>query len=80
LQALVTDFGERTGRLPASMEELAAAEHLRGVPADPDGNPYKLTREGRVLVDKPDEFPFITKGTPQGYKPSAKPTFHVPAT
>jgi len=80
LQAMVTKFGERTGRLPASMQELAAAEHLRGVPADPDGDPYQLTPEGRVLVNKPDEFPFITKGTPPGYKPSAKPTFHVPAT
>jgi tetratricopeptide (TPR) repeat protein len=80
LQALVTHFGERTGRLPASMEELVTTEHLAGIPTDPDGDPYQLTHEGRVLVEKPDEFPFITKGLPPGYKPSAKPTFHVPAT
>jgi tetratricopeptide (TPR) repeat protein len=69
LQAAVTRFGERTGRLPSSFSELLAAEGLRGVPVDPDGNPYRLTREGRILVEKPDDFPFITKGTPPGYKP-----------
>ncbi len=76
LQAAVTRFGESTGRLPASMVELAAAEHLPGIPADPDGNPYDLTLEGRVQLEKPDDFPFVTKGLPPGYKPSAKPTFH----
>jgi hypothetical protein len=49
---------------------LLAAEGLPGVPVDPDGNPYQLTREGRILVENPDDFPFITKGTPPGYKPS----------
>jgi tetratricopeptide (TPR) repeat protein len=68
LQAAVTRFGERTGRLPSSFTELLAAEGLRGVPVDPDGNPYRFTREGRILVEKPDDFPFITKGTPPGYK------------
>lgn len=70
LQAAVTRFGERTGRLPSSFSELLAAEGLRGVPVDSDGNPYRLTREGRILVESPDDFPFITKGTPPGYKPS----------
>jgi len=69
LQAAVTRFGERTGRLPSSLLELLPAEGLRGVPVDPDGNPYRLTREGRILVEKPDDFSFITKGTPPGYKP-----------
>src|ERR1700722_6305714 len=52
LQAAVTRFGERTGRLPASMAELAAAEHLAGLPGDPDGNAYQLTPEGRVQLEK----------------------------
>jgi hypothetical protein len=69
LQNAVTRFGERTGRLPASMSELAAAEHLAGMPADPDGHPYRLDSEGRVLVENPDDFPFITRGLPPGYKP-----------
>jgi tetratricopeptide (TPR) repeat protein len=77
LRAAVTRFGERNGRLPVSMSELAAAERLPGVPADPDGHPYKLDAEGRVLVENPDDFPFITKGTPPGYKPAARPKFHV---
>jgi tetratricopeptide (TPR) repeat protein len=77
LQAAVTRFGEKNGRLPASMTELALAEHLAGIPADPDGNPYQLTAEGRVQIEKPDDFPFVTKGLPPGYKPSALPKFHT---
>ena len=77
LQAGVARFGERAGRLPASMNELAAAERLPGIPVDPDGNPYELTPEGRILVESPENFPFITKGTPPGYKPPARPTFHT---
>ncbi len=76
LQAAVTRFGERTGRLPASMAELAAAEGLPGIPVDPDGHPYKLTPEGRVEVRVPHDFPFVTKGLPPGYKPM--PTFDSP--
>ena len=77
LQAAVTRFGERTGKLPSSMAELAAAEHRSGIPTDPDGNAYVLTPEGRVQLAKPDDFPFVTKGLPPGYKPSALPRFHV---
>jgi hypothetical protein len=77
LQAAVTRFGGRTGRLPASMAELAASEHLPGIPADPDGNAYQLTPEGRIQLEKPDDFPFVTKGLPPGYKPSALPKFHT---
>jgi tetratricopeptide (TPR) repeat protein len=77
LQAGVTRFGERTGRLPSSIEELCAAEHLPGVPADPDGNVYTMTPEGRILIQNPDDFPFISKGLPPGYKPSGPPKFHT---
>lgn len=77
LQEAVTRFGERTGHLPASLSELAAAEGLHGIPADPDGHPYKLTADGRVEVRSPDDFPFATKGLPPGYKPV--PKFHTHA-
>jgi len=72
LQQAVTHFGERTGRLPASMAELIAAEGIHGTPVDPDGHPYKLTPEGRVQLRVPDDFPFATKGLPPGYKPAPK--------
>ena len=74
LQEGVTRFGERSGRLPSSIAELASAERLTGIPVDPDGHPYKLTPEGRVEVRFPDDFPFATKGMPPGYKP--QPKFH----
>src|SRR5271169_340568 len=74
LQEAVTRFGERTGRLPASMAELVASEGLAGTPVDPDGHPYKLTPEGRVEVRVPDDFSFATKGLPPGYTP--QPKFH----
>jgi tetratricopeptide (TPR) repeat protein len=69
LQALVTQFGNRTGRLPSSLSEVVAAEHVPAMPVDPDGNPYKLNWDGQVLVEHPDDFPFITNGTPPGYEP-----------
>lgn len=77
LQNAVTRFGERTGRLPSGMDELASAEHFPGIPTDPDGNPYQLTARGLVVLARPDDFPFVTKGLPPGYKPSALPKFHV---
>ncbi len=77
LQKAVTNFGERTGRLPSSMAELAAAEHFPGIPTDPDGNPYQLTSRGLVVLAKPDDFSFVTKGLPPGYKPPGYPKFHV---
>jgi tetratricopeptide (TPR) repeat protein len=78
LQTAVTRFGQRTGRLPANMQELAAAEHLPGFPLDPDGQPYYLDAEGRVLVQNPDDFPFITTGTPPGYKPASHKSHENP--
>jgi len=76
LQEAVTRFEQRNGRIPATLWELAAAEHLRGIPVDPDGNPYILTFDGQVQVAKPEDFPFITKGIPPDYKPSGPPKFH----
>jgi tetratricopeptide (TPR) repeat protein len=75
LEGAVTRFGERTGRLPVSLEELITAEHFVGILADPDGNPYQMSHDGRILLEKPDDFPFVTKGLPPGYKPPP-PMFH----
>lgn len=76
LQEAVSRFNVQNGRLPASLWELAAAEHLAGVPVDPDGNPYELTLDGRVQVEKPEDFPFISKGLPPDYQPGP-PKFHT---
>ena len=75
LQNAVTRFFQVNGRIPTSLWEVASAEHLAGIPVDPDGIPYELSIDGQVLVANPDEFPFITKGTPAGYKPGP-PHFH----
>ena len=77
LQNAVTHFVEQSGHAPASFWELAAAEHLPGIPVDPDGNPFELSVDGQVLVQHPDDFPFITKGVPPGYKRSGLAKFHT---
>jgi hypothetical protein len=76
LEALVKTIEERTGHPPLSIMELVAAAHLRGIPVDPDGDAYEITPDGRVLVQDPDDFPFITKGLAEGYKPGP-PKFHA---
>lgn len=75
LQNAVTRFVDQNGRIPTSLWEVASAEHLQGIPVDPDGNPYQLSADGQVLVANPDEFPFIKKGVPPDYKPGP-PKFH----
>jgi len=78
LQAAVDGFRQRTGRIPASLLELAAAEGWLGLPADPDHVPYMLTSDGRVEVRNPDNFPFITMGVPPGYKAPPPRFLHRP--
>jgi tetratricopeptide (TPR) repeat protein len=76
LQNAVTRFVQANGRIPTSLWEVVAAEHWRGIPVDPEGNPYELSLDGQVLVAYPDDFPFITRGLPPGYKPGI-PKFHT---
>ncbi len=76
LEAAVVSFKQIAGRLPVSMAELTAAERWGAVPVDPDGDAYKLTSDGHVLLNNPDDFPFISKGTPPGYK-APPPRFHA---
>lgn len=77
LKAAVQRFKQQTGRLPTSMSELAATEGMRGIPVDPDGNPYLLTNDGQIQLQHPDDFPFATEGLPPGYKRSIKPNLHL---
>jgi tetratricopeptide (TPR) repeat protein len=76
LQAAVDRFTQLNGRLPTSMWEVAMAENLRGIPVDPDGDPYQISGDGHVLVKNPDDFPFITQGLPPGYKRTSPVKFH----
>ncbi len=71
LEELVSQYGQKTGQLPSSMSDLVAANLLRAIPVDPTGRPYKLTPQGRVEVQVPDDIPFLEKGAPPGYKPPA---------
>jgi tetratricopeptide (TPR) repeat protein len=77
LESAVTRFGTRAGRTPSSMWELALAEHLSGIPVDPDGHAYLLTLDGHIMVENPGDFNFLTKGVPPGYRTPALPQFHV---
>jgi tetratricopeptide (TPR) repeat protein len=69
LENLVAAYRAKTGRLPDSFADLQKMSLLHAVPVDPLGHSYKLMGDGRVEVRTPDDFPFITKGTPPGYVP-----------
>lgn len=70
LEKLASGFRERTGRWPANWAEMVAAGFLRGVPIDPTRKPYRLAPGGRVLLQVPEDFPFITQGLEE---PSNRP-------
>jgi tetratricopeptide (TPR) repeat protein len=78
LQDAVSGFQHRTGRLPANTQELATAEGWPGLPVDPDHVPYVLSSDGRVQVQNPHNFPFVTQGVPPGYKPPPARFVHRP--
>src|SRR5580698_2799087 len=67
LEKLVAAYRAQTGHSPSSFSDLQSAGLLRVIPTDPLGHTYKLTSDGRVEVRTPDDFPFLTKGTPPGY-------------
>jgi hypothetical protein len=75
LEALVANYQQKTGHLPAGFRDLIGAGLLRGIPADPFGRAYLLMPDGSVEVSLPDDFPFIQKGVPLGYIPPVKPKF-----
>lgn len=68
LEEAVAAYRQKTGSSPGSLSALVNAGLLPGVPLDPDRHPYKITADGRVEVQNPDDFFFITKGTPPSYK------------
>ena len=69
LEKIVAAYREQTGRFPSSFNALLAAGLLRSIPVDPDGKTYKLMPDGRIELRNPDDFSFVEKGLPPGYKP-----------
>jgi hypothetical protein len=68
IEQRVAQYEAATKLIPQSWQQLIQAGFLRGVPADPSGQPYLLS-QGRVQVADPQRFPFLTKGLPPGQKP-----------
>lgn len=73
LEKLVANYRQETGHFPRSFREMALAGALKGVPLDPIGNEYQLDDKGNVFIADPENFPFVEKGLPPGYVPSAFP-------
>jgi tetratricopeptide (TPR) repeat protein len=69
LEKMVATYQEQTGMLPASFNALVGAGMLLGVPVDPNGKPYQLMFDGSIELRTPEDFPFVEKGLPPGYKP-----------
>ncbi len=69
LEKVVDKYHQQSGKLPASMADLERAGLIQGTPADPKGNPYKLMPDGRIEVQNPASFYFITRGLPPGVEP-----------
>jgi tetratricopeptide (TPR) repeat protein len=69
LEKRVAQYEQQKGVTPSSFNVMMGAGILRGVPVDPDGKPYKLMADGRIELRNPEDFPFVEKGLPPGYKP-----------
>jgi hypothetical protein len=75
LEKMVAQYEQQTGVTPSSFNVMMGAGILRGVPVDPDGKPYKLMADGRIELRNPEDFPFVEKGLPPGYK-AGPPKLH----
>ncbi len=62
LERVVERYQQKNEQLPQSWRDLIAAGMLRGVPLDPAGHPYRLTRGGRVLLDRESPIKTSTLG------------------
>jgi len=70
LDQLVETYRQRNGHLPGSFVDMVRAGLLPGIPLDPSGQAYQLESNGRVVVQDPENFPFLEKGLPEGYPPT----------
>ena len=72
LQSLLDRYQQEIGHYPANFQELVSAGWIRRIPLDPLGYPYQI-KSGRVVVARPSELPFITRGLPPGPQASDFP-------
>lgn len=72
IQKRVDEFTAKMGRYPSGFEEMARAGWIRGIPTDPRGRPLEILN-GHVEYANYKDFPFVTKGLPQGYEASDLP-------
>ena len=61
LDRRVNTYHDRTGTYPTQWEDLIRAGLLRGIPADPHGEPYKLLLNGVISAQDPKQFPFLNE-------------------
>ncbi len=73
LESLIARYRLLAGRPPSGFNDLIGAGMLQGIPVDPFGAPYLMTRDGRIEVRDPDKLPFIRFGLPLGYVPPKVP-------
>ena len=73
LEQLVQKYHDRTGHFPETFSEMVSAGVIRSIPLDPLRHPYRLEPRGVVVVSNPGDLPFLDKGLPSGYIPSAVP-------
>lgn len=59
LEKRVNFFRQQTGRFPASWAEMEHARLVRGVPMDPNGEPYRLRSDGKVEVTDANKYPYL---------------------
>jgi hypothetical protein len=57
-------YFDRHNAYPEEWSDLIREGLLRGVPADPNGVPYKLRLDGTVQVQNPKDFPYLERHKP----------------
>ena len=65
LDALIGEYKNKFGTIPARWQDMISVGFLPGVPADPSNQAYVL-KPGHVEVRDARPFPFIARGRPEG--------------
>lgn len=61
IQQMVDQYRAESGRQPTSLAELVRPGYLFRLPKDPSGRYYRLGADGRVTVQRPEDFPFLER-------------------